>query len=500
MIQGRIDYRAYQHDAVERLRQEIAKGKRRLILQATTGAGKTVCACLVTESAVNKGRRVLFLAHARELIRQCSDKLNIAGVDHGIIMAGEGYNLSRPVQVASKDTLHSRAVRAKKMELPPADLVIVDECHLSLARCFLDLLKLYPNAVILGLTATPARKTGLGLGDFYEAMVCAVPTSQLIAEGFLVPTTVYAPYKPDLKGVHTRNGEYVPEEVSGRMDRPKLVGDIVSHWKRLGEDRQTIVRATGVRHSQNIRDAFLANGIPAAHVDGETPTDQRDEILRSFANGDIRVLTNCNVINVGFDCPIASCLVDADPTKSYVKFRQGAGRIQRPSPGKTNAIYLDHADNVRRHGLPDADVEWELTTNEKAYKPKNDDPKNRTMECPNCALVFRPMPVCPGCGYRFEKKQGEGREIECESGQLVEVSDRLKQELTDHERMVRQWHKALATAAYRGGTCGMAAGIFKGLTGKLPLDVGNLPNIPPSQSDWKTPVKDLFPQYLRNKR
>jgi superfamily II DNA or RNA helicase len=493
-----IEDRAYQHDAVERLRVEVGKGIRRLILQASTGAGKTIMACLVISSAVAKGSRVLFLAHARELIYQCSNKLATSGIEHGIIMRGDGYNLDRPVQVASKDTLISRAIRNGKLGLPPAELVVVDECHLSMAKCYLELLNRYPKAVILGLTATPARKSGKGLGDYYKTLVCAIPSSELIRLGYLVRTICYAPYRPDLKGVHTRNGDYAEEEVGRRMDKPQLIGDIVEHWKRLGNDRQTIVRATGIRHSQNIRDAFLQAGIKAEHVDGNTPAEERDQLLRAFAKGDIRVLTNCNVINVGFDCPAASCLIDADPTKSYVKFRQGAGRIQRPYPEKADALYLDHAGNIHRHGLPDADVEWSLKETEHAYRPK-EQTGPRLIECPQCRLVSQATAVCPGCGYRFEKPISQGREIKQRDGQLVEINSAVQAE--QHQSYVAAWHRALAVAANRGRSFSAAGMMLKEQTGVFPWDVRPaLPNMPAkNKGAWAALVADVYPQYVRRR-
>ena len=215
--------RPYQADAIERLRAEIRQGRRRLILQASTGAGKTVIAADIIRRTVEKGGRVLFLAHARELIKQCSDKLWDVGVPHGLLMAGRGYQLSEPVQVASKDTLLSRAIRLGTLRLPEASLVVADECHRSLSRWWRYLLDQYPRAVILGLTATPARSDGRGLGDLYQAMVQAVPTSQLIQDGYLVSTKVYAPYRPNLKGIRVERGDYNREQLAARLNKKNLL-------------------------------------------------------------------------------------------------------------------------------------------------------------------------------------------------------------------------------------------------------------------------------------
>jgi superfamily II DNA or RNA helicase len=215
-----IVLRGYQEEAIAALRAAIARGHKRLILQAQTGSGKTVVASKIMQSAVEKGRKCLFLAHARQLIKQCSDKLSLYGIQHGVIMAGVDPYWSAPVQVASRDTLLARYEclgGRKKKDLPPADVVIVDECHGSMSPGYAKILDQYPDAVILGLTATPIRGDGKGLGDRYSFMVQAAKPSRLIAEGSLVPTRIIAPSQPDLKGVRVRGGDYVPEELAARM-------------------------------------------------------------------------------------------------------------------------------------------------------------------------------------------------------------------------------------------------------------------------------------------
>jgi superfamily II DNA or RNA helicase len=204
--------------------------------------------------AANQQKRVLFLAHRRELIQQTSAKLHAVGVDHGIIQAGFPTRPGEGVQIASISTLHARAVRSNKMEMPPADLVIVDEAHHCRARTYQRLMRAYPNAIILGMTATPCRGDGRGLGDVFESLIECLPVAELIASGYLVPTVVYAPTRPDLSGVRVEKGDYVEKQLAERMDRAQLVGDIISHWLRLAERRRTVIFASGVQHSVHLRD------------------------------------------------------------------------------------------------------------------------------------------------------------------------------------------------------------------------------------------------------
>jgi DNA repair protein RadD len=248
------DLRAYQTAVVTEIDAAVAAGKRKLLLVAPTGSGKTVIAAAVIQKSLEQRKRVLFLAHRRELIFQASRKLHAIGCDHGILLPGFPPRLHEPLQVASIATLHARAVRTMKMELPEADLVVLDEAHHARAKTYAKLLDSYPAAVILDLTATPCRADGLGLGNTFEALIECPPVQELIDAGFLVPTVVYAPSRPDLKGVRVERGDYVESQLAERMDTAKLVGDVVEHWLRLSEHRRTVVFASGVKHSVHIRD------------------------------------------------------------------------------------------------------------------------------------------------------------------------------------------------------------------------------------------------------
>ena len=164
-----------------------------------------------------------------------------------------------------------------------ADLIIVDEAHRACARTYQQILDAYPDATILGLTATPCRGDGRGLGNIFDCIVECPGVRELVDLGFLVPTRVYAPTTPDLKGVGTAQGDYVAKQLATRMDQPELIGDIAEHWHRFAEGRKTVVFATSVGHSLHIRNEFRRTGILAEHIDGSTPLEQRDEILAGLS-------------------------------------------------------------------------------------------------------------------------------------------------------------------------------------------------------------------------
>ena len=297
---GAPELRPYQRRVIERIYARIDKGLRRILLVAPTGAGKTVIAAAMIADAVKDGRRVLFLAHRRELITQASAKLYATDVDAGVILAGFPPRLGEPVQVASIATLHARAVRTATIDLPVADLVIVDEAHHATAATYRKLLGSYPDAVIIGVTATPTRSDGRGSGDIFEVLVECPPVAKLIVGKFLVGTKVYAPSRPDLTGVRVQRGDYVEKELAPRMDQAELIGDIVSHWHRLAERRPTVVFASSVGHSVHLRDEFRRSSVVAEHIDGTTPGDERDAILAGLARGTVEVVCNYGVLCEGW--------------------------------------------------------------------------------------------------------------------------------------------------------------------------------------------------------
>jgi DNA repair protein RadD len=337
------DLRDYQMDAVEELK-DAAKA----IYVLPTGGGKTVIAAHVIERARWRGERVLVLTHRREILKQTSLSLPI---EHGLILAGLNIDLEYPVQIASVQTLWARCMRTDKVPLPPADLIIIDECHHVAARTWLAILAAYPNARRIGLTATPCRGDGRGLGNYFSQIIEGPQVAELIERKYLVPTIYYAPAEPDLRGVETRQGDYAVGQLSDRMNRDDLIGDIVSNWHKLGQRRKTLVFCVDVAHSVHVKDEFLKSGVRAEHVDGSTPKPDRDAALTRLASGETELISNCIVLTEGFDLPAIGCIVLARPTKQLGLFRQMAGRGLRPAPGKSNLILVDHSGAVYRHGL-----------------------------------------------------------------------------------------------------------------------------------------------------
>jgi DNA repair protein RadD len=469
------DLRDYQAAAVEQIERA---GKVLYVLP--TGGGKTVVATNIIERSVARGERVLMLTHRREILRQTSLKIPI---DRGLIQAGLNIDPDYPVQVASIQTLWARCMRTDKIPLPAANLIIIDEAHHVGARTWRLILEAYPRARRIGLTATPCRGDGRGLGNYFDELILGPQISELIAAKHLVPTIYYAPADPDLRGVETRQGDYVINQLADRMNRDDLVGDIVSNWHKLAQRRRTIVFCVDVAHSVHVKDEFLKSDVKAEHVDGSTPKAERDAILARLESGETQVVCNCMVLTEGFDCPPVGCIVLARPTKQLGLFRQMAGRGLRPAPGKSNLILVDHSGAVYGHGLLEDPVEWTLDVTKRAENPthaKRDQQKiSRLVECSQCSALRTGGEACPHCGF-LPKRRPDA--IVFAEGELARVdgSGRPINSSDPHERM--RWHAMLAhIAGERGYKAGWVSHKFKEKFGTWPPTSRPIPPMEPSR-------------------
>jgi DNA repair protein RadD len=363
--------------------------------------------------------------------------LDIGVPEHllGIIMGngklyvrGRLINATRrdaPIQIASIDTLRHRY-------LPDADIVFRDEAHRCLSKSDLALKAKYPNAVHVGLTASPQRYGGKGLGPYYASMVIGATPSMLIEKGFILKPriwTVPPEQLPDLSGVKIKNGDYSDSDLAEVCNKRELVGSIVEHWKRHAGGRRTIGFAVNVAHSQSIVADFVAGGVAAEHLDGSMSSEERNAILQRLERGETLVVVSCGVLIEGIDIPSVKCAILARPTKSIVIFLQSIGRILRPWEG-IDAIVLDHAGCVMEHGLPSDDREWSLQDTKIKRKGMS------TKTCLSCfAVVETTHKECPVCGTPFPiaAREGGGASFVQVEGTLVEYgTDAQEKERRDY--------------------------------------------------------------------
>ncbi len=449
----------YQLRMLLELVEHIRAGRRRILLQLPTGGGKTFLATALLGSA----SAAQFIVHRKELIEQTSRAFWRAGIAHSFVAADKPMDLDAAVLLCGIATL------AKRMGvvLPP-DMIVVDEAHHVVANSWREVVDANPDAIIVGLTATPERLDGKGLGEFFEVMVLGPPPAELIARGFLSPFDYYAPSRPDMTGVGTVGGDWNKAGAAAAMDRPTLIGDMVEHYLRLAAGQPGIVFAASREHSRNLVEAFRGNGVRAIHVDGSMSAKERERADAMFKARDVDLMSNVDLFGEGYDVPGIVYTGLGRPSKSQAIIRQQWGRNLRAvyAPGmplatdadrlaaiaagpKQRGIMCDHAGNWQTIGaLPDWDYPWDLGGRVKGAKGAgcNDDAD----PIHQCAVCYRVTPsivrVCPGCGHEFPVQQ---RVLRQEAGTLSklereEVKRIAEQGKKDAERARKAEQRACA--------------------------------------------------------
>lgn len=403
-----MSLRPYQEQGVSEIREHFKNGAKKVLLHLATGGGKTVVFSYIMKRMAESGKRCTMVVRGRKLVDQASQRLFRENVYHGVMMAKHWNNQPlAPIQICSIDTLIARGLT------PPSDLIVIDEAHYAISPGYHKFLENYPNALILAVTATPYVQKSLR--HIAEVMVKPVTVQELIDQGFLVPPRYFAPTDPDLTDVRVSKmtGDYDQSELASVMDSGALVGDIVHHWKNLGQNRPTICFATSVEHSKNIVQQFRSAGIWAEHCDDGTKDEERVDMLTRLETGKTKIISNVGILGVGVDLPFLGCIIMARPTKSYNLYIQQAGRGTRPAPGKNDFILLDHAGNILRHGFitdePEASLDGRAVKLEKTPKT-----------CSSCFAVFYGF----NCECGFVQPEGSAkRQVVDIAGKLVEISE-----------------------------------------------------------------------------
>jgi superfamily II DNA or RNA helicase len=392
------------------LRQTIAQRVLRVVVQSPTGSGKTACAAAIVDGALQKGNRVAFVVPYLSLIDQAQAMFYYEGItDVGIIQGQhQATDWSKPVQICSAQTLERRE------RFPEAHVVIIDECHL-LRKHHITWLK-HPDwqkVPFIGLSATPFTK---GLGKYFETMLIAATTQELIDKKYLSPFRCFASGHPDLSNVKIVSGEYQKDQLSGAMQEGTLTADIVSTWRdKWGQDK-TLCFGVDRAHAKNIQERFTEAGISCAYQDANTPPSERAEIKRKFHNGEYRVISNVDTLSVGVDFDVR-CLILARPTRSESRYVQIVGRALRTAPGKDAALILDHSDTTQRLGFV-TDIYHDRLDDGKPKQAIERKPR-LPKACPQCTAL-RPAGVskCPACGFEAVRVNGH---FELD-GELVEIA------------------------------------------------------------------------------
>lgn len=428
-----IQLRDYQGELIQGGRAAM-RHHRRVLLQLPTGGGKTPIASYMAGQTAAGGRSCWFICHRAELVEQTSKTFRKFGIQHGVIAAGYPMTPAQPVQVCSIDTLKNRLDK-----LAPPALAIWDECHHVGAAGWARVMEALPGAFHVGLTATPWRLDGSGMGQWFDEMVCGPSVAWLIEHGYLSPYQYVAPPLADLSRFKKKNDQL--KDQAEAMDKPTLIGDAIGHWRKFADGQRTVGFATTVAHSQHLAAQFNSAGIPAAHLDGGTKKNERRAIIRDFATGGLLHLFNVSLFGEGFDLAAIAdmdvtidCVTMHRRTQSLSLFLQMVGRALRPADGKVATI-IDHAGNYQLHGLPDDDREWTLEGQSKRGRAANDNAPPPPVICqgPGCfQAVRRPLPEhCPYCGSPM---QAEFKPPEVGDGELVVIGEAEKAALRRQQR------------------------------------------------------------------
>lgn len=439
------ELRDYQLKSVADVRNAFRNGALAPLLVSPTGSGKTVIISHICNQLNNKGRRSLVLAHRQELVTQTSAALADNGIHHSICAANEVirtatkfhlketgrsfYRYESEIMVASIQTFVNRMA-----DYPPFDFILIDEGHHAVAGTWMKVLNAYPSAKLLGFTATPERLDGKGLGKhcggIYDALVIGPSVQSLIDRGYLTKPRVFAPpMQLDLKGIKTVAGDYDRKELGFRMEKPRIVGDVVEHYRKLCGGVPAIAFCATVEHAQKMAEAFREAGFQSACIDGKMDDFSRRQAIDDLGKGKINVLTSCEIVSEGTDIPRVGAAILLRKTKSLGLYLQQVGRALRPYPGKSETIILDHVGNCDMHGLPEEDRVWTLD-GRKSNKSGNTGGNNSSIggpavrSCLKCYAVYSSaLSACPICGTPAPKSRAEIEQIE---GELIEYAKRTQ--------------------------------------------------------------------------
>jgi len=441
------ELRPYQQEIVSGCRDAFRSGLRSALVQLATGGGKTVLGSFMVQGSSQRGLTCWWLVHRRELLKQASQTFHGLGIDHGFISGGCSSDPYNRVQIGSVQTVARRLAT-----LPEPGMIVFDEAHHLGAAQWQQVYEAFPRAKIVGLTATPWRLDGKGLGNWFETMIQGPTVADLMQAGSLSKYRLFAPSTPDTSAVATAMGDFKKNDLASVMDKPSITGDAVQHYTKLAHGRRAVAFACSIEHSRNVVAQFRAAGIPAEHVDGQMDHGERDAAVARFTAGETLILSNADLLGEGFDVPAIEAAILLRPTQSLSLHLQQVGRALRPAPGKFEALILDHAGNSLRHGLPDDDREWSLADREKRKKAAPSEVAVR--QCPSCFRVYTPAPKCPGCGRQAEVA---AREVEQVEGQLSEIDvARVQHQRKMEERDCRSLEDFQRLGAARGYKPGWA--------------------------------------------
>lgn len=460
-----ITLRPHQQKFISDIARAFAEGSTAPIGVAPTGMGKTVCLAYMANGARKKGNTVGITVHRKELLSQTSIALAAQGVYHGLIAADKDIRacISHHIEMFGRSYFNADSgvhlcsvqTAARRIDaIEPFDYIMIDEAHHAVAGQWSKFIDAMPNAKMLGVTATPERLDGKGLGIRYggcfSSLVMGPTVQELIDLGYLAPPRVFAPpVQFDAAAIRTRGGDYDGKSASLSLDKPTITGDAIAHYRRICDGVPAIAFCASVEHARHVADQFAASGYRAACIDGEMDDRPRRDAIAGLGDGRIQILTSCEIVSEGTDIPIVGAAIFLRPTRSLGMYLQQGGRVLRPYEGKECAYILDHVGNSLRHGLLEDDREWSLEGRKKRARASDDERAPSVAVCLECYAAFAShLRRCPMCGH---VRQVAGREIEEQDGELVEIQQsKLKFERRREQAMAQSLDDLIALGKRRG--------------------------------------------------
>jgi DNA repair protein RadD len=460
--------RPHQTHLLAEIDRALADDDRHLVVQAPTGFGKTIVGATLAKRIRDDRRRILFTVPALSLIEQTVEKFFAEGVrDVGVIQANHDMtDWSRPVQIASVQTLMRR-------QMPPADMVIIDEVHRWFDAYEGWLTGSWKHIPVVAMTATPWTR---GLGKHFSKLIVGATAAQLIDAGYLSKFRVFAPASPDLSGVRTVAGDYRDDDLSKAMDKSALVADVVTTWIERGQDRPTLCFAVDRAHAKHLQQRFLDAGVSAEYIDAYTDVKERLAIAVRFHAGEVELVCNVGCLTTGIDWDIR-CIILARPTKSEILYVQMIGRGLRTADGKPDCLILDHSDNTLRLGFV-TDIHHD-TLDDGKPRQKAEPRATETLpkKCPSCTFLKPPkLLICPACGFKPEPKC----QVVHKDGELVEFTSRSARKPSNNTERVEFFRQLKHYAVARNYKPGWVSYKYKEKFGHWPNGLDHLAPMPPT--------------------
>lgn len=405
--------RDYQIELVEGVQESMLNGNKKILVQSAAGSGKSITMAEIAKRATDKGNRVMFVVHRRELVAQIKNTFRLNGVNQNLCYIGMVQTVTR---------------RLDKFEHEP-QIILVDEAHHSLAKTYLRIFGYFSNAYTIGFTATPVLLSGRGLGNYYEDLIIGKSVQWLIDNKRLAPFDYYSKNMLDEGKLKNTRGDFSHKSID-EASKGIIYGDVIEHYRELANNTKTIVYTHSVQASKNIAEAFRNAGYKSQSVDGTTPKEIRNKAMEDFRSGEVTILVNAELYGEGVDVPDCETVILLRPTASLTLYIQQSMRSMRYQPNK-KATIIDHVANYTRHGIPTTEHEW--TLEDRTSKGSGNQTANTIplKECTNCfGVVESKETICPLCGHEFEVEINELETVDTKLEKIDELSFK-----TDYEKI-----------------------------------------------------------------